>query len=306
MTFVIDGHNLIGAGVGKLELGEPNAEGLLVARLKLIAEGGSEALIVFFDGRQPSGGGQSWRNAGVEVHFSSPPESADDAIVAYVRDRRRSGQFTVVTNDRGLRERAVLAGAHSISVSDFLARSQPARRGARHQAAKEERLPSAAAPEFEDISAYFLSLERAQPKRAPKSRSFQDLASSDEELAIEGVGRVVQALLLGQDVGNAMRTAVEHPAARVRLAVVAALVAGGGVRAEPWLLERLAGDAAAEVRAAAAAGLGLCGTRSALAPLERAQQQDPKQRVKQAARLAIEQIKSRNNAGRGGMPPRPR
>ncbi len=116
MSHLIDGHNLIGSrALAGVTLGDPNDEAHLVALLRAFAaRPGAPPMTVFFDAG-PSGGnvgmGVTPRALGstrtVEVRFSAPGEQADDAIIGFLERQKQPGQFTVVTDDGELRQRAL-------------------------------------------------------------------------------------------------------------------------------------------------------------------------------------------------------
>ncbi len=92
-------------------------------------------MIVFFDSSPVRIPGQAMQSPfsdlsspGIQVRFANPGQTADDAIVAYLRERAQPGQYAVVTNDQGLSWRVRDAGASVLSGSEFAAKLTPARR----------------------------------------------------------------------------------------------------------------------------------------------------------------------------------
>src|SRR5512135_2892724 len=97
MALVIDGHNLIGV-LPDIQLGEPDDEARLLARLRNYRSHSGQNLIVFFDSGHLPGHTPDMSSPGVAVHFSGLGQSADDAIVDFLRTRGQPGQYAVVTN----------------------------------------------------------------------------------------------------------------------------------------------------------------------------------------------------------------
>lgn len=107
MTLLIDGHNLIGAGVfDDIRLSDEDDEAKLVARLKVWKSRYRGKFVVIFDRGIPGGKDVTLSGAGVEVIFAADPTQADDLIRR--RLRRHAPGLTLVSNDEALlREAAV-------------------------------------------------------------------------------------------------------------------------------------------------------------------------------------------------------
>ena len=131
---IIDGHNLIGA-LPDEDLANPDDEVRLLARLRSYRSRSGQDLLVFFDSGDLPAQFPDLSTAGCARAFPAPGQSADDAIIEFLRSRKEPGQYAVVTNDHGLRFRAAAAGASLQWASDFarrlVRRRQPRRRAAR-------------------------------------------------------------------------------------------------------------------------------------------------------------------------------
>jgi predicted RNA-binding protein with PIN domain len=332
MSYIIDGHNLIGV-MPDIQLSDPDDELRLLARLRAYrAKSGSRPMVVFFDssdlpagslvppGRSGSGyippsrpgrqDGQAVNlsSPGIEVRFSRPGQTADDAIVAYLEGRAQPGQYAVVTNDQELARRARAGGASLIRASDFAARlgqrvprEAPisGKRGSRP--VRPEPVPDPNAPVFADIYAGFLAAEKNRARfdgapQADPAHWIEQLNGSDVEAA------QAAARWLGQYGGRQalepLRDALTHGDVRVRAAALLALGDLGDPAGLPDLRERLVKDTASMARQAAAQSLGRIGDRSVEAALEAAVKSDPKSKVRRAAQTALAQIRARQ--GRKG------
>jgi predicted RNA-binding protein with PIN domain len=121
VTLLIDGHNLIGAGVfPDIRLSDEDDEAKLVARLKVWRSRHAGTITVVFDrgiaaGREPRLGG-----AGVEVIFAADPLEADDLIRR--RLRRHAPGLTLVTNDQALLREAERYGVAVLRGREFVER----------------------------------------------------------------------------------------------------------------------------------------------------------------------------------------
>ena len=95
MSLIIDGHNLIGI-LPDIQLDQPDDERRLLERLRAYrAWSGGRSLIVFFDS-SPSRALErttypqttDLSSPGIQVRFAEPGQTADDAIVEYLRGPR--------------------------------------------------------------------------------------------------------------------------------------------------------------------------------------------------------------------------
>jgi len=307
MSLIIDGHNLIGA-LPDIDLADPDDELRLLDRLRAYrARAGGRPLIVFFDsGRFPPTHATDLSSPGVQVRFSAEGQTADDAIVTYLRARGQPGQYAVVTNDQELAHRARAAGASVLRASDFV------RRVTAHApatpSAQAEMLPDPRPAAFEDIYQGFLEADKAHTRFAGARERIAP-AEWIERLYGDDVGEAQKAARwLGWRGGKAalpaLRDALTHSDVRVRAAAALALGDLGDLgdlgeqAAQLDLCERLAHDAGSMAREAAAQSLARIGDRAAEPALEAAARSDPKSKVRKAARAALTQIRTRREEGR--------
>jgi predicted RNA-binding protein with PIN domain len=128
MPYLIDGHNVIGVFPG-LSLADPQDEYTLAEILNRYASRKRRRMIVFFDRGQP--GSAASRLGLLELRFITPPRSADEAILDFLRRERDARAFTVVTSDRQLAGGSHRAGAHVMDSRTFVRAVQ----GALHKTA---------------------------------------------------------------------------------------------------------------------------------------------------------------------------
>ena len=119
MAVLIDGHNLIGAGVfDDIRLSDEDDEAKLVARLKVWRSRLRGRVTVVFDRGIPGGRDVKLGGAGVEVVFAAEPAEADDLI------RRRLRQATpgllLVSNDEALLREAAAYGVRTLRGREFV------------------------------------------------------------------------------------------------------------------------------------------------------------------------------------------
>jgi uncharacterized protein len=124
MAMVIDGHNLIGAGVfPDIRLSDEDDEAKLVARLRVWKSRYRGRMTVIFDRGIP-GGREPWLGgAGVEVIFAANPAQADDLIRRRIRQQAR--EMILVSNDEELIREARAHGATCLRGHEFVARMAP-------------------------------------------------------------------------------------------------------------------------------------------------------------------------------------
>lgn len=334
MAYIIDGHNLIGV-LPDIQLADPDDEARLLSRLRgYRARAGAGPLIVFFDTGPGRGQMASSMRAdgparrapgpppGVTVRFAEPGQSADDAIVAFLRGEPQPGQYAVVTDDQELTWRVRKLGASAIRASDFAGRLAPRALAGRAVRKTESRGPAADptpdphAPAFADLYAGFMSTEKVRSRlteAAPAAAAPAETAPSEtgawlEKLYAEDAGEAqLAARWLGQHGGKdalePLRDALTHSDATVRAAAALAFGDLGDRRALPALCDRLKNDGAGIVRHAAAQSLGRIGNRSVERTLEFAAGADSKSRVRKAARDALAQVRARAPGQGGAKPP---
>jgi predicted RNA-binding protein with PIN domain len=120
MRWLIDGYNVIRRDP---ELAQHEATGLEEGRAALLrvvagaARASGDSFTVVFDGARRSGGASA--GGQVQVVFSRPPETADDAL-RRLASELRSGAV-VVSSDRAVRSAAERAGAAVVTAEQFLA-----------------------------------------------------------------------------------------------------------------------------------------------------------------------------------------
>ncbi len=296
MALIIDGHNLIGV-LPDIQLNEPTDEARLLARLRAYRAFSGQDLIVFFDSGdlpQPEGRAADWSSPGVSVHFARPGQTADDAIVAFLRNRPQPGQYAVVTNDVELMWRVQATGASVVRASDFAVKlTRPAGRG---QPAPAEETPDPRDPAFADIYVGFLMAERSGKRPQPvETLSFEGYVERLYGDDVEAAQRA--ATWLGRSGRRAalqpLRDALTHSDVRVRAAALLALGDLGHPAALPDLCDRLLHDPGSMAREAAAQSLGRIGDRSVEPALEAASKADTKSKVRKAALAALAQIRAR-------------
>jgi predicted RNA-binding protein with PIN domain len=116
MPYLIDGHNLIGAFPG-LSLADPQDEHKLAEILSRYAARKRRRITVFFDGGQVGGG--TPHLGLVSLRFITPPRTADDAILSFLRRERNPSAYTVVTSDSQLADHIRALGAQVIDSRSF-------------------------------------------------------------------------------------------------------------------------------------------------------------------------------------------
>jgi predicted RNA-binding protein with PIN domain len=120
MRWLIDGYNVIRRDA---ELAQYEADGLEEGRAALLrvvagaARGSGDRFTVVFDGARRAGGAPA--GGQVDVVFSRPPETADDAL-RRLASQLRSGAV-VVSSDRAVRAAAERSGAAAVTAEQFLA-----------------------------------------------------------------------------------------------------------------------------------------------------------------------------------------
>lgn len=118
MPYIIDGHNLI-ATLPDIQLSDPDDEQRLIAQLQTFFSRLGKAATLYFDRRAP--GEQKERRIGkLQVRFTTPPITADDAILKHLHHLRgRAKNYTVVSSDRQIQDAARRAGARVLASHEF-------------------------------------------------------------------------------------------------------------------------------------------------------------------------------------------
>jgi predicted RNA-binding protein with PIN domain len=105
LSLLIDGHNLIGAGIfADIHIADEDDEAKLVARLRVWKSRYKGKITVIFDRGIPGGKSRNLSGGGVTAIFAASPQEADDLIRRRIRGRAHG--LVVVTNDEELRREA--------------------------------------------------------------------------------------------------------------------------------------------------------------------------------------------------------
>lgn len=117
MTYMIDGHNLIGK-LPDISLDDPNDEALLVQKLVgFTARTGKECLVVFDHGLPGGSSRMSTRN--VQVVFASGRSSADRVMVERIYKIQDIKGWVIVTSDNDVMARARRRGMETLHSEEF-------------------------------------------------------------------------------------------------------------------------------------------------------------------------------------------
>lgn len=117
MSYLIDGHNLIGQ-LPDLSLTDPNDEAELVQRLSGFVARTRKTCVVVFDHGLP-GGSSRMSTRGVKVIFASTRTSADRIMMERIRGERHPQQWTVVSNDHEVLSEARRRKMPTMSAGQF-------------------------------------------------------------------------------------------------------------------------------------------------------------------------------------------
>ncbi|MBC8099340.1 MAG: NYN domain-containing protein [Armatimonadetes bacterium] len=98
MTYLIDGHNLIGR-LPDIDLDDPNDEALLVRKLNGFCARTGRRCVVIFDHGLP-GGKSRLSTSQVMVIFAPHTSNADRLMIARIRGVENPKEWTVVSSDR--------------------------------------------------------------------------------------------------------------------------------------------------------------------------------------------------------------
>ncbi len=308
MAYIIDGHNLIGVLPG-ISLAQPDDEARLIDLLLSYRARGAGAMIVFFDSNPLLAASHPPTTVppsvpsrpGLEVRYAGKGQTADDAIVAFLRASRQPGQYAVVTNDAGLIRRVKVLGASILAANEFSA--QLARQMATRKPSKpgpssrvDATGPDPHAPAFADLYEEFLAVDRARKQSSDRphvdiTTLIERLYSGDPQLqeqSAKALGQSRDPRAIGP-----LRDALTSRDAALRAAAALAL---GMLRNQAPLVDLIAlvkGDGNSMVREAAAQALGAIGSAKAIPALELAAESDAKSKVRRAARIALEAIRAR-------------
>jgi len=163
MSYIIDGHNLIGSGrVPGINLQQEDDEYRLVQWLRARQPRLRQAIVVVFDSGIPGGWSRELSGGGVTVIFSSQQRNrADQVIFDRVQRELLRAETTVVTNDTVLRKAVGSLGAKTMKVGEFMAQvnKQPKRKP-KTRAQRQQAEPKLAKAEVEEWLALFGGQER--------------------------------------------------------------------------------------------------------------------------------------------------
>lgn len=308
MAYIIDGHNLIGV-LPNISLTQPDDEARLIDQLLSYRARGAREMIVFFDSNPLSTAHQAQGPAkpilsrpGMDVRYAPVGETADDAIVEFLRSSRQPGQYAVVTNDSGLISRVKSLGASVLRANEFsakMARPPRAEKSSKHGArrAAEAPAPDPRAPAFADLYDEFLATERAARQlgrlKVDIGTLIDRLYTGDPQLQEQS------AITLGQSrdprAVAPLRDALTAKDASLRAAAALALGALRNPAPVNDLIGLLQGDGNSMVREASAQALGWIGSTKAVPALQAAANDDPKSKVRKAARAALEALHARRS-----------
>jgi hypothetical protein len=117
MRYLVDGYNY--AWRARLQGGDPEAVRRRIAeRLGPLARGGHRLTLVWDSANAPPGVPRRTQSGPVEHLFAAPPGSADDEILALVRDADDPRELCVVTDDLGIARPARNLGVAVLAVRE--------------------------------------------------------------------------------------------------------------------------------------------------------------------------------------------
>ena len=151
--YLIDGHNLIGAGlIPDISLDQENAEERLVAFVRARQPNLKHTVTIVFDGGIPGGFAAALSGGGVSVTFAPQGRGdADALILGRVRAHKTPSAIVVVTNDGDLRRQAEGLGAQVWGAAAFLERlARPRRRPASTRSPRPQPEPKRPKQEVEE------------------------------------------------------------------------------------------------------------------------------------------------------------
>jgi len=125
MSYLIDGHNLIGK-LPDLSLSDPDDEQKLIERLHIYAQRIRRPLAVVFDPGSGYVPPHRPRHGDVKVTYAQRGRTADQVIANRVRNARNAREITVVTSDRELAGRVRVEGAAVMGSEEFVRLLRPA------------------------------------------------------------------------------------------------------------------------------------------------------------------------------------
>jgi predicted RNA-binding protein with PIN domain len=127
MTYLIDGHNLI-PKMPDLSLDQLDDEQELIDRLTSFSVSRDCQVEIYFDRGQVNSL-HDYQRGRVHIHFVRPPMIADDAILArLIGIGKAAKNYTVVTNDQTVQNRARRLGAAILSSARFAGQIQESKK----------------------------------------------------------------------------------------------------------------------------------------------------------------------------------
>ena len=158
MTYLIDGHNLIPKLAG-MSLDQLDDEQELIERLAAYSVQHKRQVEVFFDRAHVNNVNDYQRNR-VHVHFVRRPMNADDAILARLLGIGKAARnYTVVSGDRAVQERARRLGASILSSQCFARQLEEG-----SQAAKKNKASPPVGEEQDDIQEWLDLFSKGEKK----------------------------------------------------------------------------------------------------------------------------------------------
>jgi uncharacterized protein len=122
LIYLIDGHNLIGR-LPDIDLADPNDEAILIERLRRwSAASRKRRLLVIFDAGLPGGHSREFSGGPVQVLFASSSSSADAMLLARIDAAHNPAEYTLVSDDRRIVQRARERRMPVESAADFAGR----------------------------------------------------------------------------------------------------------------------------------------------------------------------------------------
>jgi predicted RNA-binding protein with PIN domain len=169
MALLIDGHNLIGAGVfDDIALADEDDEAKLVARLKVWRSRYRGKITVVFDRGIPGGRDRTLSGGGVEVVFAATPVEADDLIQR--RLSRRPRNLELVSNDAKLVAVAKSHGVPTLSGTELVERFTFAYAEAEQEEPGQESDVNLSAEEVQEWMKVFAAQPKRRRRRPPLRR----------------------------------------------------------------------------------------------------------------------------------------
>lgn len=117
MSYLIDGHNLIGQ-LPDLQLDDPDDEAKLVQKLAGWSARTRRQCVVVFDAGLP-GGTSRMSTKTVRVVFASQTSSADKVIIDRIYKEKHPKNWTVVSSDNGVLDIAKRQGMQILKAMEF-------------------------------------------------------------------------------------------------------------------------------------------------------------------------------------------